>query len=59
MTTNTTTREPKNSFSGPLTKEHKKVLAGSMVGTTVEWFDFIIYAQAAGLIFASQFFNPA
>ncbi|MBI8988650.1 MFS transporter [Corynebacterium meridianum] len=59
MTTNTTTREPKNSFSGPLTKEHKKVLAGSMVGTTVEWFDFFIYAQAAGLIFASQFFNPA
>nr|WP_155994136.1 MFS transporter [Corynebacterium vitaeruminis] len=30
-----------------------------MVGTTIEWFDFFIYAQAAGLIFAAQYFNPA
>lgn len=43
----------------PLTPEHRKVLAGSMVGTTIEWFDFFIYAQAAGLIFATQYFNPA
>lgn len=43
----------------PLTKEHRRVLAGSMVGTTIEWFDFFIYAQAAGLVFAAQFFNPA
>ena len=42
-----------------LTPEHRKVLAGSMVGTTIEWFDFFIYAQAAGLIFATQYFNPA
>lgn len=38
--------------------EHKRVLAGAMVGTTIEWFDFFIYAQAAGIIFASQFFDP-
>ena len=44
---------------GPgITKEHKRVLAGSMVGTTIEWFDFFIYAQAAGLIFATQYFDP-
>lgn len=43
----------------PLTAEHRRVLAGSMVGTTIEWFDFFIYAQAAGLIFAAQYFNPA
>lgn len=43
----------------PITPEHRKVLAGSMVGTTIEWFDFFIYAQAAGLIFATQYFNPA
>ncbi|MDY5784592.1 MFS transporter, partial [Corynebacterium sp.] len=42
-----------------LSSEHKKVLTGSMVGTTIEWFDFFIYAQAAGLIFAAQYFNPA
>lgn len=41
-----------------MTAEHKRVLAGSMVGTTIEWFDFFIYAQAAGLIFAAQFFDP-
>ena len=41
-----------------LTNEHKRVLGGALVGTTIEWFDFFIYAQAAGLIFATQFFNP-
>ncbi|HAT1410290.1 TPA: MHS family MFS transporter [Corynebacterium striatum] len=41
-----------------ITSEHKRVLAGSMVGTTIEWFDFFIYAQAAGLIFATQYFDP-
>lgn len=43
----------------PITPEHRRVLAGAMVGTTIEWFDFFIYAQAAALIFATQFFNPA
>lgn len=41
-----------------MSKEHRKVLSGALVGTTIEWFDFFIYAQAAGLIFAAQFFNP-
>ena len=45
--------------TGNITPEHRKVLAGALVGTTIEWFDFFIYAQAAGLIFAIQFFNPA
>ena len=44
--------------SKKLTKEHKKVLAGSVAGTTIEWFDFFIYAQAAGLVFASLYFDP-
>ncbi|MGP5507539.1 MFS transporter [Corynebacterium flavescens] len=48
---------PKKDGPG-ITSEHKRVLAGSMVGTTIEWFDFFIYAQAAGLIFASQYFDP-
>lgn len=43
----------------PITPEHRRVLAGAMVGTTIEWFDFFIYAQAAALIFATQYFNPA
>lgn len=55
MTASTTQR---SSQPQPMTSEHKRVLAGSMVGTTIEWFDFFIYAQAAGLIFAAQFFDP-
>ncbi len=43
----------------PVTSEHRRVLAGAVVGTTIEWFDFFIYAQAAALIFATQYFNPA
>lgn len=39
-------------------REEKKILAATLVGTTIEWYDFFIYAQAAGLVFASQFFKP-
>ncbi|NLP40361.1 MAG: MHS family MFS transporter, partial [Corynebacterium pollutisoli] len=49
-----TTQDPQ-----PITAEHRRVLSGAMVGTTIEWFDFFIYAQAAALIFAAQYFNPA
>ena len=38
--------------------EERRVLAGTMVGTTIEWYDFFIYAQAAGLVLASLFFAP-
>ncbi|MGH3712544.1 MAG: MFS transporter [Micromonosporaceae bacterium] len=38
--------------------EQRKVLAGALVGTTIEWYDFFIYAQAAGLVFAPLFFAP-
>ncbi len=38
--------------------EERRVLAGTMVGTTIEWYDFFIYAQAAGLVFAGLFFAP-
>ncbi|MDE3723395.1 MFS transporter [Nocardiopsis sp. N85] len=47
------------SGSAPLdTKERRKVLAGTMVGTTIEWYDFFIYAQAAGLVLAPLFLAP-
>jgi MFS family permease len=40
------------------TAEERRVLAGTLVGTTIEWYDFFIYAQAAAFIFAPLFFEP-
>ncbi|GLB66772.1 MFS transporter [Arthrobacter mangrovi] len=34
------------------------MLAGTLVGTTIEWYDFFIYAQAAGLVLAQLYFAP-
>lgn len=42
----------------PISKEEKRVLGATLVGTTVEWYDFFIYANAAAIIFASQYFGP-
>ncbi|HWU28225.1 MAG TPA: MFS transporter [Microbacterium sp.] len=39
-------------------REERRVLAGTLVGTTIEWYDFFIYAQAAGLVFGELFFAP-
>ena len=41
-----------------VTREEKKVLAGTLVGTTIEWYDFFIYAQAAGFVLAVLYFEP-
>ncbi len=41
-----------------LSREEKKVLAGTLVGTTIEWYDFFIYAQAAGFVLAMLYFEP-
>ncbi|HET8795352.1 MAG TPA: MFS transporter [Arthrobacter sp.] len=41
-----------------MSAEDRKVVAGTMIGTTIEWYDFFIFAQAAGLIFASLYFGP-
>jgi metabolite-proton symporter len=34
----------------------RRVIAASLVGTTIEWYDFFVYASAAGLVFSRQFF---
>ncbi|WP_037295090.1 MFS transporter [Saccharomonospora azurea] len=34
----------------------KRVVAASMIGTTVEWYDFFLYGSAAALVFNTQFF---
>ena len=35
----------------------RRVLAGSVVGTALEWYDFFIYGTAAALVFGDLFFN--
>lgn len=41
------------------TRERRKVLAGTMVGTTIEWYDFFIYANAAALVLTPLYFDYA
>lgn len=37
----------------------RRVAFATVIGTTVEWYDFFIYATAAGLVFPQLFFEPA
>ena len=39
--------------------DRRRVVFATVVGTTVEWYDFFIYAAAAGLVFGELFFAPA
>ncbi len=36
----------------------KRVVAASMAGTVVEWYEFFLYATAASLVFGTYFFPP-
>lgn len=45
--------------SEKMTKDQKKVAYATIIGATVEWYDFFIYAAAAGLVFKDLFFSPA
>ncbi len=42
-------------MTSPL-KTHRRVLAAAMVGTSIEFYDFYIYATAAALVFGQLFF---
>ncbi|WP_285117248.1 MFS transporter [Leifsonia sp. fls2-241-R2A-40a] len=39
--------------------DRRRVVFATVIGTTVEWYDFFIYASAAGLVFGELFFAPA
>lgn len=40
-------------------KRIRKVAFATIIGTTIEWYDFFIYASVAGLVFNKLFFHPA
>lgn len=39
--------------------DRRRVVFATIIGTTVEWYDFFLYASAAGLVFGQLFFAPA
>jgi metabolite-proton symporter len=43
----------------PQAASHRRILAASLVGTAVEFYDFYIYATAASLVFGKLFFPSA
>ncbi|MFC4003578.1 MFS transporter [Prauserella oleivorans] len=42
--------------AAPTPVRHRTVLASSMIGTTVEWYDFFLYSTASSLVFGPLFF---
>ena len=34
----------------------RRVIASSLIGTTIEWYDFFLYGSAAALVFNKLFF---
>jgi MFS family permease len=41
---------------GPSLRSSRKVAFASLIGTTIEWYDFFIFGTAAALIFNKVFF---
>lgn len=52
-----TTKEARRA-SGGLSPQHRQVLVGTLVGTSIEWYDFFIYATTASMVFAQLYFQP-
>lgn len=46
-------------YSDAATTTDKKVAYATIIGTTIEWYDYFIYAAVAGLVFNQLFFAPA
>ncbi len=42
----------------PKRREDRRVAVATLAGTTIEWYDFFIYSNAAALVLAPLFFEP-
>lgn len=40
------------------TKERRRVVAATTIGTAIEWYDYFLYAAVAGLVFNQLMFGP-
>ena len=39
-------------------KEQRRVVARTVFGTSIEWYDYFLYASAACLVFKTLFLEP-
>jgi MFS family permease len=56
MATASTTAARGNAAAAPMTREEKKVIFASSLGTVFEWYDFYLYGSLAAII-GAQFFS--
>ncbi|MFJ9588048.1 MFS transporter [Streptomyces acidicola] len=53
------TTTPPREATGDRNKEIRRVAAATFIGTTLEWYDFYLYAACAALVFGPLFFPGA
>jgi len=45
--------------TAPTARDLRRVIVASLIGTTIEWYDFFLYGTAAALVFNKLFFPKA
>lgn len=45
--------------TAPTPRETRRVALATLIGTSIEWFDFFVYGAAAALVFGELFFPTA